>query len=58
MRGDLISPGASGHKCGLCLGLTTRDGLRQRHQGPLVPGLDVKATEEQLAEWAAEGGPT
>jgi hypothetical protein len=58
MHHDSSSPGVSGQKCGLCLGLTTRDGLRQRHQGPLVPGLDVKATEEQSAEWAAEGGPT
>jgi hypothetical protein len=56
MRVDTSSPGVSGHKCGLCLGLTTRDGLRQGHQGPRMPGLDVKAAEKQSAEQAAEGG--
>jgi hypothetical protein len=49
MRADSRPPGDSGHKCGLCLDLTTRDSLRQGHQGPQVPGLDVKVTERQLA---------
>jgi hypothetical protein len=51
MRGDSKSPGDSGHKCGLCLGLTARDGLRQGHQGPRMPGLDVKAAEKAVS-WA------
>jgi hypothetical protein len=50
MRGDSRSPGDSGHKRGLCLDLTTRDSLRQGHQGPQMPGLDVKVAEEQVAE--------
>jgi len=57
VHANASSPGASGHKCGLCLGLTTRDGLRQGHQGPRMPGLEVKAAEKQLAEEAAAGGP-
>jgi hypothetical protein len=43
------SPGVSGPMCGPCLGLTTRDGLRQETPGAPVPGLDVKAAEEQVA---------
>jgi hypothetical protein len=50
MRGNSNSLGDSGHACGLCLDLTTRDSLRQGHQGPHMPGLDVKVAEKQFTE--------
>jgi hypothetical protein len=42
-------PGVLGLQCGPCLGLTTRDGLRQRRQGPLLPGPDIKAAEKAVS---------
>ena len=43
------SPGVSGPKCGQCLGLTTRDSVRQETPGAPMPGLDVKAAEKLRA---------
>jgi hypothetical protein len=49
MRVKASSSGVSGHKCGQCLGLTTRDSVRQETPGGPMPGLGVKATEKLRA---------
>jgi hypothetical protein len=46
MRVETSSPGVLGPMCGQCLGLTTRDSVRQETPGGPMPGLDVKATEK------------
>jgi hypothetical protein len=40
------SPGVSGPESGQCLGLTTRDSVRQETPGAPLPGLEVKAGEK------------
>jgi hypothetical protein len=49
MRTNTSSSGVSGPRCGQCLGLTTRDSVRQETPGAPMPGLGVKATEKLKA---------
>ena len=46
---ETSSSGVSGPKCGQCLGLTTRDSVRQETPGGPMPGLGIKATEKLRA---------
>jgi hypothetical protein len=57
MRVETSSSGVSGPKCGQCLGLTTRDSVRQETPGALMPGLEVKATEKLRAGRGRPGWP-
>jgi hypothetical protein len=56
MRAETSSPGVSGQQCGQCLGLTTRDSVRQETSGAQLPGLGVKAAKKVGTGLAAEGG--
>ena len=59
MRANTTSLGVSGPKCGQCLGLTTRDSVRQETPGaPTLPGLGVKATEKLRAGKGRRRRPT
>lgn len=58
MRVETSSSGASGPKCGQCLGLTTRDSVRQEAPGGPLPGLAVKATEKMRAGQGRRRRPT
>jgi hypothetical protein len=49
MTARASSSGVSGPKYGQCLGLTTRDSVRQETPGGPLPGLDVKAGENLKA---------
>jgi hypothetical protein len=49
MHANTSSSGVSGPKCGECLGLTTRDSVRQEAPGGPLPGLGVKAAEKVRA---------
>jgi hypothetical protein len=44
----MSSPGVSGPQCGQCLGLTTRDRVRQETPGAPIAGAGYKG---QLRKW-------
>jgi hypothetical protein len=59
MRANPSSSGVSGPKCGKCLGLTTRDSVRQEETpGAPLPGLGVKATGKLRARQGRRRRPT
>jgi hypothetical protein len=58
MRAKSSSPGVSGPQCGQCLGLTTRDSVRQETPGGPMPGLDAKAAEKLRAGQGRRRRPT